>query len=214
MKKPETIYIYKPKFYSLLDIKGQAIRMQKVSIIVLFILSVLIKPPFSFPADLQEGFSGVKWGTDISVLKDFTKIGDNERVSYYLNANKLHSIKDIDVPQVVYGFYNGKFFAVLASIDKFEAYSQLKSQLSAKFGNPQITLTARKEYTIHRWKHKDIKIKLKLRGLDDKMKLAFYYTPLSVKIDENRVEEATDRSFRFLPIDKGRRWERIPLLEF
>ena len=189
-------------------------RLQKVSVFILLILSVLIKPPFSFSADLQEGFSGVKWGTDISVLKDLTKIGDNERVSYYLNANKLYSIKNIDVPRVVYGFYNGKFFAVLASIDKFEVYSQLKSQLSAKFGNPQITMTARQEYTIHRWKHKDIKIKLKLRGVDDKMKLAFYYTPLSVKVNENRVEEASERSFRFLPIDKDRRWERIPLLEF
>jgi hypothetical protein len=174
----------------------------------------LIVTPITHTADLQEGFSGVKWGTDISVLKEFTKIGDNERVGYYLNANKLHSIKDIDVPQVVYGFYNGKFFAVLAAIDKFEAYSQLKSRLSAKFGNPQITLTARQEYTIHRWKHKDIKIKLKLRGIDGKMKLAFYYTPLSVKIDENRVEEATERSLRFFPIEKGKKWERIPLFEF
>ena len=84
----------------------------------------------------------------------------------------------------------------------------------AKFGNPQITLTARQEQTIYRWKHKDIKIKLKLRGIDDKMKLAFYYTPLSAKIDENRVEEATERSLRFFPVEKGKKWERIPLLEF
>ena len=188
--------------------------MRKLSISIFPIFLFLFVPQFIYPADLQEGFSGIKWGTEISVLKNFKKIGDTDNVSYYLNPNELHSIKNIDVPHVVYGFYNDQFFAVFAVIDKFEAYSQLKSQLMTKFGDPQITLTARQEQTIYRWKHKDIKIKLKLRGIDDKMKLAFYYTPLSTKIDENRVEELHDRSYRFLPIDKDKKWERIPLLEF
>jgi hypothetical protein len=188
--------------------------MRKLSISIFFIFLFILVPKGIYPADLQEGFSGIKWGTDISVLKNFTKIGDSDSVSYYLNPNELHSIKNIDVPHVVYGFYNEQFFAVFAIIDKFEVYSQLKSQLITKFGDPQITLTARHEQTIYRWKHKDIKIKLKLRGIDDKMKLAFYYTPLSIKIDENRVEELHDRSYRFLPIDKDKKWERIPLLEF
>lgn len=188
--------------------------MRKLSISIFPIFLFLFVPQLIYPADLQEGFSGIKWGTDISVLKNFKKIGDTDNVSYYLNPNELHSIKNIDVPHVVYGFYNDQFFAVFAVIDKFEAYSQLKSQLMTKFGDPQITLTARQEQTIYRWKHKDIKIKLKLRGIDGKMKLAFYYTPLSTKIDENRVEELHDRSYRFLPIDKDKKWERIPLLEF
>ncbi len=188
--------------------------MRKLSISILFIFIFLLVPQIIYPADLQEGFSGIKWGTDISALKNFKKIGDSDRVSYYLNPNELYSINNIDVPHVVYGFYNEKFFAVFAVIDKFEVYSQLKSQLMTKFGDPQITLTVRQEQTIYRWKHKDIKIKLKLRGTDDKMKLAFYYTPLSSKIDENRVEELHERSYRFLPIDKDKKWERIPLLEF
>jgi hypothetical protein len=187
---------------------------RKLSIFIFFVLLFPFVPQVIHTADLNEGFSGIKWGTDISVLKGFTKMGDNDKVSYYLNPNEMHSIKDIDVPRVIYGFYNGKFFVVLAVIDKFEVYSQLKSRLTAKFGNPQMTLTARQEQTIYRWKHNDIKIKLKLRGIDDKMKLAFYYIPLSAKIDENRVEEATERSLRFFPVEKGKKWDRIPLLEF
>ena len=185
--------------------------MRKLSVSIFLFLLV---PQIIYPADLQEGFSGIKWGTDVSVLNNFTKIGETDNVSYYQNPNKLHSIKNIDIPHVVYGFYNEKFFAVFANIDKFEVYSQLKSQLMTKFGDPQINLTTRHKQTIYRWKHKDIKIKLKLRGIDDKMKLAFYYTPLSIKIDENRVEESHDRTFRFLPISKDKNWERIPLLEF
>ena len=188
--------------------------MRKLSISIFTMLLFWVVPQFVSPADLQDSYSGIIWGTDISALKNFTKIGGNDRVSYYLNPNELHSINDIDVPHVVYGFYNEKFFAVFAVIDIFEVYSQLKSQLLTKFGDPQITLTTRQEQTIYRWKYKDIKIKLKLRGTDDKMKLAFYYTPLSIKIDENRVEELHEKSYRFFPIKKDKRWERIPLLEF
>jgi hypothetical protein len=46
------------------------------------------------------------------------------------------------------------------------------------------------------------------------MKLAFYYSPLSKEVNESRVEEFPDKSYRFFPIEKGKKWERIPLLEF
>jgi hypothetical protein len=165
-------------------------------------------------ADLKEGFSGIKWGTDISELDNFEKIGSAERVSYYLNPEKLHTIHNIDVPHVVYAFFDDKFFAVFAVIENFEVYSQLKSQLMRQFGNPETTLTAKHEQTIYKWKQKEIKIKLKLRGVDDKMKLAFYYSPLSKEVNESRVEEFQDKSHRFFPIEKDKKWERIPLLEF
>ena len=188
--------------------------MRHLSAYILFIFLFLLVPQIIYPADLQEGFSGIKWGTDISVLNNFSKIGGSDRVSYYLNPNERHSINNINIPHVVYGFYNQKLFAVFAVIENFEVYSQLKPQLIAKFGNPRIAMTARHKQTIYRWKHKDIKIKLKLRGTDDKMKLAFYYTPLSIKIDEDRVEELHEKSYRFLPMDKGREWGGVPLLEF
>jgi hypothetical protein len=168
----------------------------------------------TYAADLKDGFSGIKWGTDISDLNNFKKIGSSERVSYYLNPEKIHTIYKIDVPHVVFGFYNDQLFAVFAVIEKFEVYSKLKSELMAKFGNPETTLTAKNEQTIYKWKHKDIKIKLKLRGMDDKMKLAFYYTPLSNEVNESRVEEFPEKSYRFFPIEKNKKWERIPLLEF
>ncbi len=185
-----------------------------VTYLFLFFLFFLPALQNIHSADLQEGFSGIKWGTDISELKNFKKIGSSGRVSYYLNPEELHTIYKIDVPHVVYGFYNEKLFAVFAVIEKFEIYSQLKSQLMTMFGDPETTLTARYEQTIYKWKHKNIKIKLKLRGTDDKMKLAFYYKPLSTEVNEDQVEEFPEKSYRFFPIEKGKKWERIPLFEF
>jgi hypothetical protein len=40
------------------------------------------------------------------------------------------------------------------------------------------------QQTIYRWKHQDIKIKLKLFEVESKMKLAFYFAPLSSQLNE------------------------------
>jgi hypothetical protein len=188
--------------------------MRTLRVTIILFLLFLPVPESTYAADLRDGFSGIAWGTDISDLNNFKKSGSSERVSYYLNPEKLHTIYNIDVPHVIYGFYDEKFFAVFAVIETFEVYSQLKSELMTEFGNPETTLTAKHEHTIYKWKHKDIKIKLKLRGMDDQMKLAFYYTPLSNVVNESRVEEFPDKSYRFFPIEKDKKWERIPLLEF
>lgn len=188
--------------------------MGKLGTYLILLILLLLAPQFIHSAGLQEGFSGIKWGTDIYSLTNFKKIGSSGRVSYHLDPEKIHTIYNIDVPHVVYGFYNDQLFAVFAVIDKFEVYSKLKSELMTKFGNPETTLTARYEETIYKWKDKNIKIKLKHRGSDDKMKLAFYYTPLSNEVNESQVEEFPEKSYRFFPIEKNKKWERIPLLEF
>ncbi len=61
--------------------------------------------------------------------------------------------------------------------------------------------------TIYRWKHQGIKIKLKLYELEGKMKLAFYYTPLSNKL--NAAEQGSFPTIpeRFTTIDESARQE-------
>jgi hypothetical protein len=188
--------------------------MRKLSISISFIFFVLTGIGNIYANDFQVGFSGIKWGTNVSDLSNFSKLGSEGRVSYYANPDQIYTIYEIDIPHVIYGFYDNQFFAVYIGIEKFEIYSQLKSHLISKYGNPNTTLTMRNEDTIHKWKYKKIKIKLKLRGRTDKMKLAFYYKPLSKKVNEVQLEEFEDKSFRFFPIEKDKKWERIPLFEF
>ena len=188
--------------------------MRKLSIWISIFFIFLATVGKIHAADLQEGFSGIKWGTNISDLSHFSKLGSKGRVSYYANPDQIHTIYEIDIPHVIYGFYDNKFFAVYIGIDKFEIYSQLKSHLASKYGNPDTTLTMRNEDTIYKWKYEQIKIKLKLRGRDNTMKLAFYYKPLSKEVNEIELEEFQDKSFRLFPVGKDKKWERIPLFEF
>jgi hypothetical protein len=51
---------------------------------------------------------------------------------------------------------------------------------------------------IHTWHHQDAKITLKLNRETGEIKLSFYYTPLSVKVNEIRLEAYQERTRSFL----------------
>ena len=134
-------------------------------------------------AELKESFLGVKWGTNISELPNFKKIAGKEDVAYYKNPTKIYTVFEVENPSVIYGFYKDQFFATYIQVDTFTVFERVKDHISEKFGAPKTILKMKARQTIYRWKHQDIKIKLKLFELKGKMKLAFYYTPLSNKLN-------------------------------
>jgi hypothetical protein len=171
---------------------------------------------------LQSEILGVKWGTDISALKDFEKLWQKDSVSFYIKPGVSHTLYEIQVPGVVYGFYSDKFFAAYAQIDDPAVFSRLKSRLTAGYGDPKITQTMKTEQQIFTWQEGNIKIKLKHYLQDGKMKLAFYYMPLSETVNEMLQEELQEKTWTLFPIEKGKSPENlkpedlpsIPILRF
>jgi len=149
---------------------------------ILFVLTGVLQA-----ADLNNGFLGVKWGTNISELPTFNKLSGKEDVAYYENPTKVYTVFEIENPSVVYGFYKGQFFATYIQVDTFKIFERVKDHITEKFGTPKTILRMKSRQTIYRWKNQDIKIKLKLFELEGKMKLAFYYTPLSDKLNEAQL---------------------------
>jgi len=158
-------------------------------------------------AELREGFLTVKWESHISELPDFKKISGKGDVAYYENPARIYTVFEVENPSIIYGFYKDQFFAAYIQVDTFTIFERVKDHISEKFGPPNTTLRMKARQTIYRWKHQGIKIKLKLYELAGKMKLAFYYTPLS-----NKVNAAEQGSFptipeRFTTIDESARQE-------
>ncbi|MDF1590576.1 MAG: hypothetical protein P1P89_03585 [Desulfobacterales bacterium] len=153
---------------------------------------------------LQSEILGVKWGTDISALKNYVKLWQKDSVSFYLKPGVNHTIYEIQIPGVVYGFYSDKFFAAYAKIDDPTVFSRLKSELTAQYGNPKITLTMKNEQRIFTWKDGNIRIKLKHYQQGGKMKLAFYYMPLSETVNETQQEELQEKTWTLFPIETGK----------
>ena len=139
-------------------------------------------------ADLQEGFLGTNWGTDISDLKGLSKVSQKGDVSYYRNPQKSYTVFGIDTANVIFGFFKDKFFAAYIAVESIKTFSRAKDHLTQKFGSPITILKTQNQQTIFSWKQADIRIKLKLYEKEGKMKLAFYYTPLARKVNQTQRE--------------------------
>jgi uncharacterized protein YcgL (UPF0745 family) len=165
--------------------------------------------------DLEEGFLGLPWKTNLSTQEEFLKTGEKNEVSYYVNPKKVYVINNIKIPFVVYGAYIDKFFAVYMNIESIDVYSQMKRYITEKYGSPKMTMTLslQNDIKIFIWKNKDTKIKLKLNETSGDMKLAFYYTPLSSRVNE-ALEEAYEMTSKGFKFDKERAVEALDLLKF
>jgi len=173
----------------------------------------LLQTPL-WAAHLTEGFSGIKWGTSVETLSNFKEIGSRGEIGYYVNPDVLHTIGGFEVPQVIYGFYAKRLFAVYAQIDSLEVYARIKNEFQSHYGIPKVVYGATGQPEIYRWKSGQIKIKLKTDDSLSKIRVAVYYTPLSDKVNEASEEKYRESEFEFLPIERGKEPLRLPLLDF
>jgi len=145
-------------------------------------------------ADLESGLMDMKWSTPAKELKGFTKVGGSKKIAYYVNPQRKYTFFGNEVSDdVVYGFYDDKFFAVYANIEGIDIFSQIKSYIQHKYGMPTKTsretrsdlptLTSRREtrgdLTTYTWRLNQTQIKFKHHETSGKMKLSFYYLPIA-----------------------------------
>lgn len=158
-------------------------------------------------ADINDGFLGVNWATKISALPEFKKLSGKDDVAYYENPTKIYSVFEVKNPTVIYGFYKDQFFATYIQVDTFNIFNRVKDHISEKFGEPKTILRMKTRQTVYRWKHQDIKIKLKHFESEHKMKLAFYYTPLSNQVNAAQQGDFPEVPKRVTTVDESTRKE-------
>jgi len=181
--------------------------MGKLKIVIYGLGFLFILTGVLHAAELNESFLGVKWGTNISELPKFKKISGKDDVAYYTNPAKVYTVFEVENPSVTYGFYKDQFFATYIQINSFSVFERVKDHISEKFGESKTKLKMKARQTIHKWKHQDIKIKLKLFELEGKMKLAFYYSPLSNKLNEEEQGSFPTNTERVFTLDEGSKKE-------
>lgn len=189
--------------------------MRKKIVATLVILAAIsIASPIVRAMELQEGFLDIPWGANIASLQGFTKIYSKNPVDFYTNPQKAFQVKDAILADVVYGFADNRFFAVYIKIEDIETFSEIKKYMKSRYGIPKTSFAMKNEEGVDRWKHKDVKIKLKDNDRIGKSKLAFYYAPLSEGINEAQLEKYADSRVRVLPIERDKMPPSIPLLTF
>jgi len=197
--------------------------MKKSNLAILVVSFIVFWGTVSIAAELQNGFMDYKWGDSVSQYRGLTELYTKKDVTYYSNPGETYTIDDITINNVVLGFYKDALFAVYIGIDTPETYDEIKLHMKQKYGLPDTKLkfgfpdknaSARDRLTIFKWKYQDITIKLKTDEIEGKMKLAFYYRPISRELKKDHLDEVSETSFRFFPIDKNEKPKMIPFLEF
>ena len=169
-------------------------------------------------AELESGFMDMKWSMSAKELKDFTKVGESKKVSYYANPQRKYTFFGNEVSDdVVYGFYDDKFFAVYANIEGIDIFSQIKSYIQHKYGIPSKTSReTRGALTTYTWKIKQTQIKFKHHETTGKMKISFYYLPIAKQpnadIKKNLEDEPPGPIFPLYPFSNYD--GPVPMIEF
>ena len=159
-------------------------------------------------ADLKDGFFDLAWKTDLSQKDGFRKISENANVSYFINPKRAYKIGDVKIMDVLYGSFANQFFAVYINVEAIDVFAQLRRYISQKYGTPKkkiINMAQPDQQTVYQWKYEKTKIKLKTYRERDTMKMAFYYSPLSVQVNEAQ-QEAFQESHRkpLFPLNETR----------
>ena len=186
--------------------------MNKIMTVIMVSLALLLGTNAG-ASDLQKGILQYKWGDSASRYNGLSKLDDKGEVSYYSKPGEMYTIGEVSVDKVIYGFYRDQLFGVYLNIDSIKVYDKLLLHRKSQYGLPGYKTTA-DNLIVYKWKQQDVTIKLKMNKPARKMKLAFYYRPLSSKLNAKQWEELDTTSFRFVPIEKDKKPEKFILFEF
>ena len=165
-------------------------------------------------ADLDKEFLNKPWGASLSEFPGYVSVGGSGKIAYYVNPKQAYTLFDIQVTNLVYGFYDEKFFAVYAGIEAIDAYSTIKRRIQQRFGIPKISMESRGALTTHSWMVGDTRIKLKHSEGSGAMKLSFYYMPLASRANADMQKEMDEEPPEPLfPLSPIRQKEAVELLE-
>jgi hypothetical protein len=162
------------------------------TIMVAAVLGMLSAPVQA--AELDSGFMDTKWSTSAKDLKGFTQVGGSDKIAYYVNPQRAYTFFGTEVPDdVVYGFYDDKFFAVYATIEGIDIFSQIKSYIQHKYGVPnKVSRETPGNLTTYSWKLNQTQIKFKHHETSGKMKIAFYYLPIANQVNAEMKQAMDD----------------------
>lgn len=144
--------------------------------------------------DVMQSFSGILWGTPIEEIRGLQESARDGDIHYYKRAEDFYNIAGVTLPDVIYGFYQGKYFAAYMKLASSDIFSKVKRHLDTVYGDARSQL--RLNQTVYIWEYLDVKIKLKQYNDQFHGKLAFYYMPLSNKANRIKIEDDKEIVFK------------------
>jgi hypothetical protein len=193
--------------------RRNAMKKKQMRLVAGLAITLALVAAGAFAMEIDKGFTDIAWGTYIDQLEQMRLLGSSDEVSYYVIPGRAYTIFETEIDQVIYGFYRERLFAVYVDLKSIDAYTKLKSEISRKYGYPKVSMETRLNQTHYIWSHGDVKIKLKHEETSGKMKLAFYYTPLSSRVNLERQEAYEPPGRKLFPLTDRQKTEAIRTYE-
>jgi hypothetical protein len=126
-----------------------------------------------FKAGLEPGgVNGIKWGTEVSTLKQmksYRKDSSHGGIYFYLKAGDGYKLRNGNLIPIQYGFWRGKFYVGMVMIDQVSDFEALKESVFEKFGAGAKPFTNKEEYL---WIGRDATMALRY---DENLRKGTYY---------------------------------------
>jgi len=125
-------------------VKLKAEAMKKVKILAIlftiFLIGCFASARSSNPRLDPDGFRGIKWGTEISTLKDLEKVkqdksSDSDLV-WYIRKEDTLAIGEAKLENIFYSFWLGNFESVWIDFKGEDNFEAIKKELVEQFGKP------------------------------------------------------------------------------
>jgi hypothetical protein len=116
--------------------------MKKVKILTIvfsiFLIGCFASARTSKPRSEPDGFRGIRWGTEISTLKDMEKVEQNKSSNsdlvWYTRKGEPLAIGKAKLENIFYSFWMGNFESVWIDFKGDENFETLKKELFERFG--------------------------------------------------------------------------------
>lgn len=165
-------------------------------------------------ADFDKEFLNKPWGAPLSEFPGYANVGGSGKIAYYVNPKQAYTIFGTQLSDLVYGFYDEKFFAAYAALEAIDTYGAIKSRIQQALGVPKISMESKGGLTTYSWKTGDTRIKMKHYGASGALKLSFYHLPIANRVNaelqKDLDEEPPEPRF---PLSRTRQKEAVELLE-
>jgi hypothetical protein len=102
----------------------------------LMVVCVLLFNYASTTNEEKEGLLGISWAANIRDLPDMQLIAEDGDHRYYTRSRDEFKVEGITVDKIVYGFYKGRFFNVMAYFGSKPSFAKMKDRLTSRYGAP------------------------------------------------------------------------------
>lgn len=150
--------------------------------VVLVAVSVMLFNYASTTTLEKEGVLGIAWAANIRDLPDMQLIAEDGDHRYYSRAGQEPKIEDITVDKIVYGFYKGRFFNVMAYFSSKPSFAKMKDRLAGKYGNPYKPDQTDVKFF---WAVDKVHLLLTYDEAANQGRLSYFYQPIEGEIERN-----------------------------